>query len=150
MKTNIARNTIRVTLLAAALLASALWTGPAKAQAGFQGQFTLSQETRWGQAVLAPGDYELKIVSANVGPLVVIRDAKSLRTVAYESLNIREDSSEGASALLIRTRGNEHVVCTLRIAELGESIIYERPTTRRNAEEEARKTQTIPILVAKN
>ncbi len=149
MRMNTKPNPIKVTLLAALLLATGLLARPANAQTGTYGKFTLPFETRWGQAVLPPGDYELRFVNDNVGPIVAIRDAKSLRPVAYESVAITEDSSEAVSALVIGTQGKQHVVYTLRIAELGESFVYERPPARGRAAEEARKTQAISILVAK-
>ena len=149
MQTNITRHTIRVTLLAAFLLPTGLLARPTNAQTGIHGKFTLASETRWGQAVLPAGDYELRFVNDNVGPILAIRDAKALRGVAYERVDVQEDSANGASALLISTRGAQHVVCSLTIAELGKTFIYERPPARGRAEEEARETQTIPILVAK-
>lgn len=147
MNTTIKERSIKVVLLAAVLLAAGLLAQPANAQTGIRGKFTLPFETHWGKAVLPPGDYELKFVNGNVGPMVAIRDAKSLRTVAFESINIREDNAEGTSALLIGSRGTQHVVYALKIGELGETFVYERPPAR--AVEEARKTQAVPVVVAK-
>ena len=149
MKTNIQRSVIRATLLAAALLATALIGGPAKAQAGIQGKFTLPQETRWGQAMLPAGDYQLTFADNNTGTALVIRDAKSLRVVAFESIANREDSTGGESALLIGARGRQRVVYSLKLAALGESFVYERPPGHRRGAEEAHHTQTVPVLVAK-
>jgi hypothetical protein len=59
MKLNITRNATRLTLFAAALLATILFAGSANAQSPFKGKFTLQHETRWGQAVLPAGDYIL-------------------------------------------------------------------------------------------
>jgi len=149
MNSHIKRNTIKATLFAAALLATCLFAGSANAQTGIQGKLTLPHETRWGQAVLPPGDYQLTFVNSNVGPLLVIRDAKSLRTVAFETLQIREDSTAGESNLLIGTRGKQRVVYSLTIAELGEAFVYERPPAHNREVEEARQTQTVPVIVAK-
>jgi hypothetical protein len=148
MKTNTQPNTIRATVLAAGLLATALISGPAKAQGNLQGKFTLPQETRWGQAVLPAGDYQLTFSRDATGKGVVIRDAKSGRIVAFESIQVREDSAGGESALVIGNRGTQRVVYSLQLADLGESFVYERAAHRREAEE-ARQTQTVPVLVAK-
>ena len=149
MKPKIVRHITKVTLFAAVFLAACLLGRPAYAQSQIQGSFTLSHETRWGQAVLPPGDYQLRFVINNGGPMLVIRDAKSRLVVAYESLDIRESSTTGESAILIGRRGNQQVVQSLRIAELGESFVYERPPAHGRAGEEARKTQVVPVLVAK-
>jgi len=143
MKTNIHRNTIQVTLLAAALLATGLLGRPASAQA----RFTLPHETSWGQAVLPPGDYQLTFDNHNVTPTVVIRDAKSLRVVAYESTDVRDNSTKGTSALLIGVGGKQWVVLSLRSAELGETFVYERPPAQ-GGTVEARQTRAIPVVVA--
>jgi len=147
MKTNIARKAIQAALLAAALLAGGLFSGGVSAQAGFQGKFTLSHETRWGQAVLPPGDYAVTFDNHDAS-ILVIRDAKSRRTVAYESVNVREDASEGESALVIGVRRNQRVVNSLRIAELGETFVYQRPPAHSREAEEARQTETVPVLLA--
>lgn len=148
MSTNSRRNTVKATLLAAALLAACLLGRPASAQ-NIQGSFTLQHETRWGQAVLPPGDYQLTFTINNVGPMLVIRDAKSGVTVAFESLAIREDSTAGESNLLIGTWGERPVVYSLTIAELGEAFVYQRPPAHNRKFEEARQTETVPVLVAK-
>ncbi len=146
MRKNIKRSPIKVTLSAAVLLAACLFASTANAQAWIQGRFTLPFEARWGQAVLPAGDYQLTFAPGDTPGMLSIRDAKSLRPVAFEPVNIREDSKQGKSALLIGTHGRQHVVYSLRIAELGKTFVYERPSAR--AVEEARKAQAVPVLVA--
>jgi len=148
MKTNIKRNAIRATLLATVLLTGGLFGSPAKAQSAFQGTFTLSQETRWGQAVLAPGDYVIAFDSHDPSTLVV-RDATSRRPVAFESVQIRDESAGGKSALLIGVRGAQRVIHTLRIAELGEEYVYDPKLAHGRVTEEARQTEPIPVLFAR-
>jgi hypothetical protein len=146
MKLNIARNATRLTLFAAVLLASSLFAGSANAQS-FKGKFTLTHETHWGQAVLPAGDYLLSFDN-HISNLLVVRDAKSGRGVAYEPINNRQDSKAGGSALLIGTRGSQQVVHSFRVAELGETFIYDRPLARR-AVEEANNTATVRVLEAR-
>jgi hypothetical protein len=146
MKLNIARNATRLTLFAAVLLASSLFAGSANAQS-FKGKFTLTHETRWGQAVLPSGDYLLSFDN-HISNVLVVRDAKSGRGVAYEPINNRQDSKAGGSALLIGTRGSQQVVHSFRVAELGETFIYDRTVARR-AVEEANNTATVPVLDAR-
>jgi hypothetical protein len=127
-------------------LATSLFAGTANAQS-FKGKFTLTHETHWGQAVLPAGDYLLSFDN-HISNLLVVRDAKSGRGVAYEPINNRQDSKAGGSALLIGTRGSQQVVHSFRVAELGETFIYDRPLARR-AVEEANNTATVRVLEAR-
>jgi len=150
MKLNLTRNASRLTLFAAALLATTLFAGRANAQSSFQGKFTLQHETRWGQAVLPAGNYLLSFDhNSEIPGLLVIRDAKSLRFVAYEPANNAQDSSGGGSALLVSVRGSQQNVQALRIAELGQVFVYDRALADRREVEEARQTQAVPVIVAK-
>ena len=149
MKLNFTRNAAKLTLLAAALLATSLFARSAKAQSAINGKFTLQHETRWGQAVLPAGNYSVSFDHNNkIHGLLVIRDAKSLRFVAYEPINNRQDSGKGGSALLIGTRGSQQIVHSFRVAELGQTFVYDRTLARR-AVEEAHNTKTVPVMEAK-
>lgn len=149
MKAKIARHAVKVTLFTVALLATCLFSGSASAQAGLRGKFTLPFETHWGKAVLPAGQYLLYSFDGNDIPeMWAIRDAKTLRVVALELVGIREDRPAGESALLISTRGTQHVVYALRIAELGPVFVYDPGLARGTAVEEARRTQTVPVVVA--
>jgi len=155
MKSGMIRHIAKATVFAATLLVAGLFESSANAQASFQGKLTLPYEVHWGMATLAPGDYLLSFehITMSMPAKLVIRDAKSLRIVAYEDIGIRDDSTRGTSALLIGRRGSPRVVYSLRIAELGETFVYERPVYQRTPAQgdavEARQTQAIPILVAK-
>jgi len=138
----------KAALCAAAFVASGWFAQPVGAQAGFQGKFTLPFEARWGQAVLPPGDYRLTFVPVGVSTELVIRDANSLRPVALEPVNVREDSKGGRSALLIDMRGNQPVVHSLSIAELGEGLVYGRTPAQRRTTEDVHEMQAVPVLVA--
>ncbi len=148
MKTQIMRHITKATVFAAALLAVCFSASTANAQ-GFKGKFTLPYEVRWGRAVLAPGDYRLTFTQDAAGDMIAIQDAKSFRLVALEQTNNRQDSTEGASELLIRTEGKQRVVYSLRLVELGEAFVYEHPPAHGRAVEEAHQTKTVPVLVAK-
>lgn len=148
MKVNITRNATRLTFFAAALLATSLFAGTANAQSPFKGKFTLTQETRWGKAVLPAGNYTVAFDN-HLSQMLVVRDATSHRAVAYEPINNRQDSGEGGSALLIGVRGSQPVVHSFRIAELGETFIYDLALASRSAVEEAHQAQAVPVVVAK-
>jgi hypothetical protein len=146
MNSNIRKHLLKAVVVASALLATCLFGGSANAQS-FKGKFTLPSETHWGQAVLPAGDYQLRFTQNSFGTeMLVIQNAKSRRIVAFEPVNIREDSTKGESALLITTRGHQRIVHSLRIAELGQAFVYDRALAR--AAEEARQTQDVPVVVA--
>jgi hypothetical protein len=150
MKSRITRHITQAALLASVLLVTGLSARPASAQGRFEGKFTLPYEVRWGRATLPAGDYQLVFVDNTLGTLLAIRDAKTLRILALEPVNNREDSHQGTSALLVGTHGKQHVVYSLTIAELGECFVYERPPAHnREFEEEARNSQAVPVTVAK-
>jgi hypothetical protein len=148
MKSRIVRHIARATLFAAALLATGWFAQPANAQE-WTGKFTLPYEARWGQAVLPPGDYQLTVAPGDTAGMLIIREARSLRAVALEPVNIRENSREETSTLLIGTQGKQHIVYSLTIAELGASFVYQSRPAHNREFEEARKTQTVPVTVAK-
>ncbi len=148
MKLNITRNATRLTLFAAALLATALFAGSANAQSPFKGKFTLQHETRWGRAVLPAGHY-IVTFDNHLSKMLIIRDAKTLHAVAYEPINNAQDSTEGESALLIGVRGSQQVVHSFRLAELGQTFIYDPALANGRAVEEARQAQAVPVIVAK-
>jgi hypothetical protein len=148
MKANIRRNATKVTLFAAALLATSLFVGSANAQSAFKGKFTLEHQTRWGQAVLPAGHYLLTFDN-HISNMLVVRDAKSLQALAYEPINIRQNSTKGGSALLVSVRGSQRVVHSFRIAELGQTFIYDRRLASGHAVEEANNAESVPVLEAK-
>jgi len=151
MKSETTRRIPKLMFLAIAGLASCLASGAANAQAAFHGKFALPYEVRWGKAVLAPGDYLRMFIDDNMTTTLVIRDAKSSRIVAYERADIREDSTGGESALLIGGQGHQRVVYSFRAAELGTTFVCDPKLAHRQAaREEARDTQAVPVLQAKN
>ena len=151
MKSGITGRISKVTLIAIAALASCLASGTANAQALFRGKFTLPYEARWGQAVLPPGDYTLSVITTGFPAEVIVRDGKSHVTVAHLFIPIREDADQSGSALLIGGRGQQRVVHSFRAAELGITFVSDpNLAQRRPAREEARETQAVRVLEAKN
>lgn len=148
MKLNITQNAAKVTLFAAALLATSFFAGSANAQSAFKGKFTLSQETRWGQAVLSPGDY-LILIDNSASNVLEILDAKSHRTLAYEPIRIREASTKGGSALFIGHRGSQRTVHSLHVAELGQTFVYDPALASRPAGDETSNAEVVTVLEVK-
>lgn len=148
MKLNFTPSAAKLTLFAAALLATSLFAGTANAQSAIKGKFTLQSETHWGKAVLPAGRY-LLTSDSHLSNMLVVRDAKSGRTVAFEPITNKQNSGKGESALLIGTRGSQRVVHSFRVAEFGETFVYDPALAHQSAVEEARQAQAVPVVVAK-
>jgi len=147
------RNTNRLVAFAAVLLAVGCFGGLANAQsnlpqAEYQGKFTLPFEAHWGKTVLAPGVYQLAFVPG-AESVLAIRDVKTRRVVALEAATVRDGAGEGeASALLIGTRNNQQIVHSLRIAELGQTYVFDSALAHPRKVEEARRIPVVSTLTA--
>jgi hypothetical protein len=141
-------NLTKVTLFATVLLAGCFFAGAANAQT-VQGTFTLDHAARWGKTVLPAGDYRLKLDPGTDPAVVVISDATSGKKVGTVMCPITEDGSKGHSALLIGRRGNQRVIYSFRVAELGESFVYDPALAHSRGVIEANNTETVPVLEAR-
>ena len=154
MKLNLMKKAAEVTLFAAALLVTCLFTGSANAQSQslFSGKFTLQHTTHWGKSVLPAGNYYIQLGgpgSVNAD-LFVISDAKSGKTVARETCRVAEDAPKNSTnTLFIAGHANEQIIYSFQVPDLGETCIYNRFLANR-ASEEASNTKVVPVLVAKN
>jgi len=151
MKPNFTKKAAKVTLFAAALLATCLFAGSANAQSLFSGKFTLQHTTRWGKAVLPAGNYDIRLGAFDSvdADLFVISDANSGRTVARETCSVTEDAPENSTnALLIGGRANQQIVHSFRVPDLGKTCIYNRSLASRPTSEAASNAEVVPVLVA--
>ncbi len=151
MKLNLTKVGTKVTLFAAVLLAACVFAGSASAQSTFQGTFTLQHSARWGHTVLGAGDYVVKVNNAgDSGPLIaVITYANSGRLAARETCVVADSTAKGESALLIGHRGTQQIIHSFRVAELGETFVYDRTLASRQGTEEAMSKDNVPVLEAK-
>lgn len=92
----------------------------------WKGTFSLPAETHWGTAVLAPGDYSLRLDAMAQRPLVVIR--QGTRTVVMAMVwNTEQPRTPANSKLLIVGRGNQARVHILYAAELKTAFHFRVP-----------------------
>jgi hypothetical protein len=130
--------------LLAAFAAICLLAGTAKAQTY---KLTLPFEVRWGQGVLAAGEYELRL-SASGHWLATIQEIHGKAAVVVMPIVADDHNLPTRDALLVVRHGNESRVCELRLASLGRVLIYEfEPRTARRSKkaEQARAAQEIPV-----
>jgi hypothetical protein len=147
MKTNHAGYSASLKLFLGALLAACFLATAAHADSLFTGTFTLTNEVQWGKATLGPGTYSLELDHST--QTIIIRDAHTGKAVARELARPEFDSSNDDSQLRIAVRGNQRAVYSVRLAGLGEVFQRAHPFAERGrAVEEARQTQTVPLVVA--
>lgn len=133
-------------LLAACFLATA-----AHADSLFTGTFELKNEVQCGKAVLAPGVYSLTLDQfPRAIPLIIIRDARTGRTVARLLSSLGDNRYDGDSKLLITIRGQQRAVSSVQLAGFGEVFQMEHPFgVSRGTAEGSRNAETISVEVAK-
>lgn len=140
---------LQATFLLAALAASLILAGSARAQAispAFVGKFTLTSKTHWGKGTLPPGTYTLRIDSTTRPVMVTIRNDRGTFAARAMSLVI-DDNAGGSNALQLRTRDGQLMVQSLVLADLDMVLVFE-PLSRRERVEEARADSAI-VLVAR-
>ena len=139
------------TLLLAALLLSLFLAGTARAQAqrpAFVGKFTLTQQIHWGQSVLGPGKYTV-CINSTVAPVIgIIRDSNG-DAVSFLVSQASSGEKEGVNALLIKEKDGQPTVHSLALADLGMILIYDTSLAHGRTQE-ARVTQTVPVVWVKN
>jgi hypothetical protein len=146
---NLKKSLSTLWLLTLGLLVSFLGAGVANAAPLYRCRFTLPYEVRWGQAVLPAGDYLLRFEDVGTRAFVVIQDVKTSKDVAYLA-PVTNGEAKGTSALLITDEGDQRVVHSLRLAELGEVFIYEPALVRGDRDvREAHTMQTLPVVAKK-
>jgi hypothetical protein len=151
MKLKIKGITTKVTLFTAILLGACLFAGSANAQSTFSGKFTLRYSVRWGQTTLGAGDYTVKInpINGSSSLTAIIYHAPSGKVAGQVTCANVDSAKKGQSALLIGHRGNMQVVHSFRVADLGETFIYDRTLASRQTAEESLNPDDVPVLDAK-
>jgi hypothetical protein len=129
------------------LIATCVFTVAANAQPSFAGKFTLPYEVHWGQAVLPAGEYSIRMDPMSTGP--VVSSASGSRTVFPAPLSIA-DGQRGDAHLTIMTQGDERIVRSLNLPELGKAVIF-APLTKSERESLAKGGQinTLPVVSSK-
>jgi hypothetical protein len=134
-------------LLLSVLVATCAFAAAAYARPIFIGKFTLPYEVHWGQAVLRPGVYYIRMDSIADQFMVVSAGGK---ITMFMKPPIIADSKQADTFLTLTTAGNERRVRSLNLPELGKSVIF-APLTKSEREELAKAGQsnTLPVVTAK-
>jgi len=140
----------KVTVLAALVLMAGLFAGTTQAQTTYRGKFTVDHSIRWGKAQIPAGEYRFALEAIGSTSLMArVVNAKTGENVALIPCSFVADS-QGNSVLILGRRGEQYVVHTLRLRELGESFVFDPELASRQTREEAKQADTVPVILAKN
>jgi hypothetical protein len=140
----------RTALLVGTLFTSLISVGIARGQAqslAYAGTFTLTNQVHWGKTVLKAGTYTITIKSIGSPIVASIRSAEG-DAVTHVVSGVRTGKTNGMNALLIKEKNGQLEVHSLALADLGMVLIYD-PALARETVQEARLSQTVPVMWAK-
>jgi len=133
-----------ITLAASAVLLFAR-LGSAQVSAG---RFTLPVETRWGTAVLPPGDYSFRLPSATLPAVVTVSGQGQKVMIMVTGGTSEHEVSDGSSLTLIRV-GQKAFVRSFDLGHLGTTFFYRPPKGQEVLmAEEPELIQRVPVTVA--
>jgi hypothetical protein len=108
------------------LLAFAGLMGACSMHAAVQARFHLAVPTHWGNAVLAPGDYKIKVPDLNAGPNELIIQGEG-GNVYEMPLAVDQATSSKPSSLLIVEQDGAYFVKEYRCGLAGKTFSFGVP-----------------------
>lgn len=132
-----------------ALLTTCIGVSLASAQTA-AGKFNLPFEVRWGQAVLAPGNYSFTVNSSGSPPIntVLVRGENGSSRMIVPMAH--DYSFSGKNEMIVERQGGRGMIRTLRLADVGLVLFYSAPKAETQILTQAPVlTQRLPILMAK-
>jgi len=148
MKFNIWGIAPKATLFATALPVGCMFAGSASAQT-VQGKFRLQYSACWEVAALRAGNHRFTLNPSSAPGKAVITDATSRKRVGIVVSAIFEDGTKEESALVVGRRGNQHVIYSFRVAELGEVFVCAPGLRHDRRVREANNTETVRVNSSK-
>jgi len=125
MKTIRGSKFLKVLILAVGALAAASTSAYAQTATG---KFTLTHETRWGNVMLAPGDYIFSLRSSSLPAPIMVSKAGSEQVAIVLPWVVSTERAAGESRLvLLHSEGGESFISALYLADLGVSLHYPGP-----------------------
>jgi len=106
----------------------------AHAQASATGEFKLSRETHWGDAVLPAGNYKFFLESATPGAPVVIRQMSGDFVGVFLPQIVVPDGTANSSRIVLVRRGEETFVSSLYVKGLGAALKFVIPKAEAGVE----------------
>lgn len=99
----------------------------AGAQASATGEFHLSRETHWGDAVLPAGSYNFSLEPATPGAPVVIRQMSGDLVGVFLPQTVVPDGTADNSRIVLVRRGEETFVSSMYVKGLGSALKFVIP-----------------------
>jgi hypothetical protein len=100
---------------------------PSRAQEVVRGEFSLSQEVRWGNSVLPMGDY-VYFVDSNRWPAEVrVEQKRGGFTGMFIPQALLRPGKQGGSGMVLRSVGNDTYVMSLQLQEFGAELDFSAP-----------------------
>ena len=138
---NLRNFVVLFTLVAGAVAANA------QTSSSFRGTFQLTSDTRWGEAVLPAGHYELTLKTAESPWFVIHSD--DWKVSAMAKWMTWSDAAPGGNYILITGSGDDRQVRSINLPWLKRSLVF-KPLTRSERETlYASASQTVPVQMAK-
>ncbi len=103
-------------------------------QGAVQAHFHLPITAHWGQAVLAPGDYRVKILDLNDGPNQIVIQGEG-KTFYAMVRNTGDESLSGASSLQLVKRDGAYFIKEYRSGYVGKTYSFSVPKSAEGATE---------------
>jgi len=123
---NVLSSFARVKVLA--LVLGALVTLPALAHGqAFKGKFTLANETHWGSAVLAPGDYDFALEPSLSPSRVVVREANGKVVAILISMWSSDMGPAKINRLQLETHEGGVYVSALYLSDMDTQLHFNVP-----------------------
>lgn len=123
--------TIRKVVYTAVLALSAATLTPslAAAEAPAHGKFTLTHNVRWGNALVAAGDYEFSYDPYAKSPILTLTRMSGSRA-SYMLLVVSAEDSKATDSnrLLLETAADGSYVSTMELAECGVKLYFNMPS----------------------
>jgi len=111
----------------------------------YKGTFTLPFETRWGTAILPPGEYSLALNSTTMPVRATVRGENGAVLIQAEAMATRAGSDQ--SSLILTRRSRRGIVRSLYVAELGTAFYFAVPKAERLVIAEGPELiQRIPVV----
>ncbi len=122
---------------------------PMMAHAEFKGKFTLTTETHWGPAVLAPGNYDFVLDSISAPTKIVVRESDGKVAAILISMWSAGTSHAKSNTLELETHGSSTFVSAVYLRDAETELHFNVPKVKEDVlADEAMKTKSATMTAS--
>jgi hypothetical protein len=132
----------------AVLMFVLLATVAVNAQTALQGKFRLTEDVRWGKAVLPAGEYSF-VIDSMQKPIRVVVQSVDGKVGMLAATSATADASPSGSYIFVTGTGKKRLVRSMNLPQVGRALIYVPLTQRERETLYSSVSQTVPVEVAK-